>query len=228
MVASPCPLPAPTESDLHAAFLTLLPKIEIHANVYFRQFRCPEQRADKVAETVAVAWQWYRRLAERGKDVNGFLITFIRLAARAVRSGRRLCGMERAKDVLSPVAQRRHGFRAEPLPQATQRSHDCLQSLIRGQAELDAYEERLQDNLITPPPDAAAFRIDFPEFLGGLSQRDRELAMFLSLGHGPSTAATRFGLSAGRVSQLRQAWCGQWRRFQGEEAGNREELAVPA
>jgi hypothetical protein len=226
MVESTCPLP--TESDLQTAFLSLLPLIENHARVYFRHLPCADQKADKIAETVAVAWQWYRRLAERGKDVNQFVITFIRLAARAVRSGRRLCGMEKAKDVLSPRAQRRHGFRAEPLPQATQRSHECLQALIRGQQELDAYEERLQDNLVTPPPDAAAFRIDFPEFLGGLSERDRALAMFLSLGHRPSAAATRFGLTPGRVTQLRQAWCGRWRSFQGEGAGNREELAVSA
>jgi len=206
----------------------LLPKIERHACIFFRHIRCDDQRADKVAETVAVAWQWYRRLAERGKDVNQFLMTFVFLAARAVRSGRRLCGMERAKDVLSPRAQRRHGFRAEPLPQSTRRSHDCLHALIRGQQEMDAYEERLQDNMVTSPAEAAAFRIDFPEFLGGLSQRDRELAMYLSLGHRASAAATRFGLTPGRVTQLRQGWCGQWRRFHGEEAGDRKELAVPA
>jgi hypothetical protein len=69
MVSSTCPLPAPAESDLQTGFLSLLPMIENHARVYFRHFPCPEQRADKVAETVAVAWQWYRRLAERAKDV---------------------------------------------------------------------------------------------------------------------------------------------------------------
>ena len=32
-------------------------------------------------------------------------------AARAVHSGRRVCGHEKVRDVLSPVARRRHGFR---------------------------------------------------------------------------------------------------------------------
>jgi len=165
VVASTCPLPR----DLQAAFLTdLLPKIESHARVFFRHIRCDDQRADKIAESVAVAWQWYRRLAERGKDVNQFLITFIRLAARAVRSGRRLCGMERAKDVLSPRAQRRHGFRAEPLPQSTRRSHDCLHSLIRGLATKRSWRcrHRCRAAALNSPP----------------GRRSRRSALFLSVG----------------------------------------------
>jgi len=78
----------------------------------------------------------------------------------------------------------------------------------------------------TPPPDAAAFRIDFPRFLGGMSERDRALAMFLSLGHSATRAADKFGLSCGRVTQLRQQWHENWRRFVGEETG--EECGQPA
>ncbi len=36
-------------------------------------------------------------------------------AARAVKSGRLLCGQDNAKDVLSPSAQRRHGFQVARL-----------------------------------------------------------------------------------------------------------------
>jgi hypothetical protein len=60
--------------------------------------------------------------------------------------------------------------------------------------------------------------IDFPHFLAGLSPRDRELAMYLSMGHGGKRAAARFGVSAGRVSQLRRGWATAWRRFQGEDS----------
>jgi hypothetical protein len=66
-------------------------------------------------------------------------------------------------------------------------------------------------------PDAAAFRLDFPQFLGDLSARDRQLAMFLSLGHSAKKAAERFSLSQGRITQLRQQWCREWQRGQGEE-----------
>jgi hypothetical protein len=54
---------------------------------------------------------------------------------------------------------------------------------------MDAYE-RLQDNLVTLPPEAAAFRIVFAQFLGGLSERDRELVMYLSRGTEKQLALT--------------------------------------
>src|SRR5439155_11150808 len=83
---------------------------------------CPDTRANKLAECEALAWKWFLRLHEQGKDVNQFLMAFIFLVARAVKSGRRACGMERTDDVLSPVAQRRHDFTVEALPSSTRRS----------------------------------------------------------------------------------------------------------
>ena len=169
-----------------------------------------------------MAWKWFLRLHEQGKDINQFLMAFIFLVARAVKSGRRACGMERADDVLSPVAQRRHDFRVEPLPASTRRSFEALYGLIKGQQDIDAYEERLRDNTVTPPPDAAAFRIDWSHFLATLSERDRQLAHFLSLGHRAKVAAKKFKLSPGRITQLRQRWCKEWRAGQGEDAAARE------
>src|SRR4029077_15661571 len=88
-------------------------------------------------------------------------------------------------------------------------------AVVKGQQALDAYEERLADNTVSPPPEAAAVRIHFPRFLADLSPRDRELAMYLSLGHGGKRAAARFGVSAGRVSQLRRRWATGGRRIPG-------------
>src|SRR6266576_1447088 len=119
MIASTRSVNASTASQLHAAFLVLLPKLQTHAAVYFRDVRCPDQKADKLAECEALAWKWFLRLHEQGKDIHQFLMAFIFLVARAVKSGRRACGMERADDVLSPVAQRRHSFTVEALPSST-------------------------------------------------------------------------------------------------------------
>ena len=201
---------------LHARFLRLLPKIVTHARIVFRGVRCPLKQEDKVQECVALGWKWFLCLSERGKDVFDFPMAFAALLARAVKCGRRLCGQERARDVLSPVAQARHGFRVERLPASTRSPHEHLYADPHGQALLDALEERLRDNTVTPPPDAAAFRVDWPLFLVGLTQRDRDLALFLSLGHSGKAAAAKFGLSPGRVTQLRQRWCREWRACQGE------------
>lgn len=200
--------------QLHARFLDILPRIQTHAQIRFHHLRCPGRRDDAVAEVIAVAWKWFLRLDEQGNDVTEFVTTLADYAVRHVRSGRRLCGQEKIKDVLSPRAQRLKNFRVAELPFSTQRSHETVYGDPHGQDGIDVFEERLRDNTVTPPPDAAAFRIDWPRFVGTLSERDSQLADFLSLGYSGREAAQKFNLSPGRVTQLRQGWCKGWGDFQ--------------
>jgi hypothetical protein len=201
---------------LQTQFLALLPRIKLHANFSFRHIRCPETRQENIAETIGLCWKWFRRLRECGKDPSRFPSALAAYATRAVRCGRRVCGMERAKDVLSPRAQLRYGFTVERLPHSLATPHEDLYGEANGQRQQDEYEERLRDNTRTPPPEQAAFRIDWPKFLQTLTARDRKLAWFLSLGHSAKAAAAKFNLSPGRVTQLRQQWCREWRCRQGE------------
>jgi len=46
----------PTTSALHAGFLQLLPRLQIHGRVYFRHLKCRQRRQDTVAEMTALAW----------------------------------------------------------------------------------------------------------------------------------------------------------------------------
>jgi hypothetical protein len=222
MIASLSAFPATDTDNLQARFLALLPKIERCARFYFRHITCSAKRSDRIAETVGLCWKSFVSLAERGRDAAEFVTTLVALAVRAVNSGRRVGRQESAVDVMSNVAQHRHGFEVESLPISTRTSQESIYAVVRGQEELDAYEERLQDNAVTPPPDAAAFRIDFPHFLGGMSERDRALAMFLSLGHSATRAADKFGLSPGRVTQLRQRWHEDWHRSEDEATAERQ------
>jgi DNA-directed RNA polymerase specialized sigma24 family protein len=189
---------------LHAAFLAILPRIETHARICFRHLGCPQSRDDAVAETVALAWQSYLRLVERGKDPADFASTFADYAARAVRRGRRVCGQEAGQEVLSPTAQARHDFMVRRLPAGP--------STLEG----SPLEEALLDNAITPPPDAAAFRIDFPAWLATWPERDRRLIETLGLGERTLVLADRFGLTPGRISQKRREYHGDWERFCGD------------
>ena len=102
---------------LHARFLMLLPRIETHAKIYFRDIRCADKRADRIAETIAVSWKWFVKLDDRGKDATQFVSAIAILAAKAVRSGRRLAGMEKAKDPLNMRTQQRRGFFVKRLPE---------------------------------------------------------------------------------------------------------------
>jgi hypothetical protein len=53
--------------QLHSQFLPILPRIERHARVYFRQFS-PVKKEEAVADVIALRWKWFRRLVQRGKD----------------------------------------------------------------------------------------------------------------------------------------------------------------
>jgi hypothetical protein len=212
------PAPLPPADRLHAVFLAILPRLQLHAEVCFRHLKCPAKE-DAAQEVLALSWKWFVRLTERGKDVFQFPMAFAATVARAVKCGRRLCGQERARDVLSPLAQARHGFRVESLPHSTSTSHERLCAAPLGQQALDAFEERLHHNTQTPVPEQAAFRLDFPAWRCTRSERDRRVIDALTAGSRTKDVSRKFGLTPGRVSQLRRDFLEDWRRFTAEAAG---------
>ena len=200
------PVPSgPSLDALQVAFLDLvLPKVVSHGRVYFRHIRCRHQKEELLAEMTGLCWRWHLRLAQRGKDAARFPTALATFAARAVRSGRRLAGMERTKDVLSPLAQRRKGFAVSKLPDGSTLNGSTL-------------SEALRDNTRSPVDEQACFRLDFPAWLRSLPRRDRRLVKGMALGHRTLDLARRFRLSAGRVSQLRREFHREWQRFHGED-----------
>jgi len=206
-------LPTPSLSQLHARFLALLPRIRTHGRVFFRHLKCRDKREDAIAEMVALSWRWFLRLVEKGKDPAAFPATLATFAARAVKCGRRLARMERPKDVLSPRAQQLHDFQVESLPQSTRASFEHLYSLPHGQRRQDAFEDRLRDNTVTPVPDQVSFRMDFPAWLKTRTERDRRVVQDLMVGERTQDVADKYGLTAGRVSQLRRDFMEDWLRF---------------
>jgi hypothetical protein len=67
-------------------------------------------------------------------------------------------------------------------------------------------------------PDQVIFRIDFPVWRGTRSERDRRVIDELMAGGRTKDVSRMFGLSPGRVSQLRRDFLEDWRRFT-EEVG---------
>jgi hypothetical protein len=191
--------------QLHATFLTLvLPKVLSHGQVWSRHIKCPHRRDDFIAEMVGLSWKWFVRLVERGKDPTEFPTALAGYAARAVRSGRRVAGQEKPKEVLSPVAQARHNFLVEKLP-----DHETLTSNLLTLA--------LQDNRKSPPDEQCAFRLDFPAWLALLGDRNRRIAEDMMLCERTLDLADRHGISPARVSQLRREFRQDWLQFCGDE-----------
>jgi hypothetical protein len=191
-------------THLHTVFLAdVLPRVLAHGRVYFRNVKCHHTKEELLAEMRALCWKWYVSLIRRGKNVLAFVSVLATYAARAVHSGRRVCGHEKAKDVLSPVAQRLHGFAVGKLPDFSTLDGSPL-------------EEALIDNTVSPVPEQVAFRIDFPAWRLTHWERDRRLIDTLMLGERTKDVSRLFGLSQGRVSQKRRQFLEDWRRFCGE------------
>jgi hypothetical protein len=201
------------QSALQNQFLALLPAIETHGNSYFRYLKCPHRKADALQEMRALAWKWLVRLVQRGKDINEFLATFNTFLGKAVISGRRLAGMLNAKDVMCHLNQKRNGFTVESLPSSPRMNHETLYGLPHGQQGQDAFEERLQDNTITPVPDQVQFRLDFPAWMKTLTGRERRIIRAMARNEQTKDLSREFDLSPGRISQLRQEFRQDWNRF---------------
>jgi hypothetical protein len=185
-----------------------MPRIELHARIFFRHVVCPNKREDFVAETLALAWKWFLRLEEKGKDASTFAATFASLAAKAAGSGRRICGQESAKDVFCTASQNKRGFRVTRLPQY---------SSVLG----SVWQEALEDNTISPVPEQVAFRCDFPRWRSTHRERDRRIMDKLMQGQSTAITSRRHGLSPSRISQLRREFKTDWERFCADSAADR-------
>lgn len=203
------PLEQPALERLQSDFLKLLPRIQLHAKICSRHLACSHQKAEFIAEVIALTWLWFTRLRAQGKDPDQYPSVLATYAARAAGSGRRLCGQEKAKDALSPRAQKRHGFSVESLP-----SYSSLNGNV--------WDEALQDNMTTPVPEQVSFRCDFPEWRRTRTERDRRIIDTMMSGERTLAIAKRFGLSPARISQMKRELHEDWEKFCAEPAEQAE------
>jgi len=140
-----------------------------------------------------------------GKSVSRLLEAPI----RQVREGRRVGNRLNVREVLSKYAQQHKGF--------------VVERLDHFDDEEGQWQEVVVEDHTAGPADIARTRIDFSDWLGSLKRRDRRIAEFLANGETTTTAAKKFKVSAGRISQLRRELAESWRAFVGDEPE-----AVPA
>lgn len=201
--------PAPTGPAAGEAFAAALPRVRAVARFATRRVPCPDAREELEAEAVALAWRAYVALLRRGKDPATFVTTLARRAAQAVLNGRRVCGADKIRDALSPLARLRGRVRVDRLGDRVVADRRRRPGEVVA-AELVAADPRVR------VPDQAAFRVDFPRFRGGLPGAKRAALDLLAAGWGTGAAAARLGVSAGRVSQLRRELAEGWAAFHDE------------
>jgi len=181
----------------------MLPTIVKHAKIAFSRLR-PESRSEAVQEVVANCCRAYVRLVELGKVSLAFPNVLARFGVKQTRDHRKVGGKLNVRDVMSRYCQNRKGV--------------FVARLDKFNLQDDCWEEAVvQDTRNSPVPEIVAFRVDFADWLKSLKRRDRRIAEFLSLGNRTSDTARKFGVSAGRVSQLRRELAASWKQFTGEE-----------
>ena len=212
------PLPAATPQT-NDAFLKLLSAVETHALIAFRHFPAAD-REEAVAESVAGAFVNFVSAARRGKLHVVTPATLARYGVLHTKCGSHVGGsLDGAKDVMSPRAQRRGGFRIVRLPWDDPRAYHCLKAPDQHVWRLAMMHDRR-----TPPPEQAAFRIDWSSFMSRQSDRTRTALAMLAAGHKQTEVADKLGVTPAAVCQRMSRARREWAVFQGT---NCEETSAP-
>jgi hypothetical protein len=184
-----------------ATFLTLLPQIQEQARFAFRDEKI-EQRQELIAEVVANCWVAFVRLVERGLMDVVYATPLAQYAVRQVRDGRRVGAKLNVHDVSSRYAQRTNHFRVERLDHVDNEDQEWREVLI---------EDRRAG-----PSETAAARVDISAWFDTLPAHKRRVAETLARSETTKATARRFGVSSGRISQMRRELESTWHEFQGE------------
>jgi hypothetical protein len=182
-------------------FLALAPRIKQHARIAFRGLD-PEARAEAEQEVLCNALVAFVRLHQLGRTNLAYASPLANHSVLQVRDGRHVGGHLNSREVLERRAQRLKHFHVE--------------SLDRFDPD-EGWIEAVVEDPHTPVFDQVWFRLDFPAWLKTLTARDRKIALKLASGEKPGRVAHIFGITPGRVAQLRREFYEKWNRFHGED-----------
>jgi hypothetical protein len=201
MIATPKPRKHKVTPKHQEMFLTMLPSITRVARQAFSD-RDPEAREEAAAEVVAHAYLMFVGLVERGKEALAYPSVLAMFGVKRVRIGRQAATPQNVRDVSSMFCQLQKRI--------------AVERLDRYDREDKAWHEILVEDHRAGPAETAAARIDVGNWFKSLTPRDRKIANFQAAGNATGETAERFGVSAGRISQLRRKFMESWEGFQGE------------
>jgi len=195
------PVKRPSVPKWHEAFLGMMPAIKTHARVAFRHWG-GEAREEAIQEALCNACCAYARLVELNKTDLAYPTVLARFAVAQVKDGRKVGGHLNIKDVLSEYCQQKKGI--------------VVEGLDHFDEEENAWCEILVEDRRAGPADTAASRMDFAAWLRSLPSKLRKITKVLATGETTTAVARKFGVSAGRISQIRSELADFWNAFHGE------------
>ena len=181
-------------------FLAVLPAVQSHAMVCFRRLR-PDARAEAMADTIARAFVDYGCLAKRNRLAHAYAGSLASFAVQRVRGHRQVGSRQNSKDVLNPLTHQKKGI--------------TVNSLSPWCGKEDTWRDLVLESRRVSPADQACFNVDFQEWLKRWPQRHRQIIGYLASGHRVKAVARKFGVTEGRVSQMRDQYRRSWEQFQG-------------
>jgi hypothetical protein len=189
-------------------FLRMLPSIRRQAQTAAKDVPF-HRREEFIQDVLTAAFALFARLVERNLTELAYPTSLARYSIARVRSGRAIGASLNSRDVLSRQAQQLRGFSVLSL--------EIIADQCRG-----AWRQTLADRRQYSPADAAAFRLDFEDWMNRLSLRKRAVATGLAQGDTTSTAAKHFRVTDARISQIRRELEAHWQSFQeGERSVSR-------
>jgi hypothetical protein len=177
-------------------FAALLPGIGRQLHYDFSRLG-REAAEEAVQEGIANCLQAFVRLQQQNRAEDAKASSLARFAARQVRSGRTVGSRLNSHDPLSRYAQIKNGLRVNRFESA-ELSHSIEEALVDRRTSI---------------PQRVALRIDLPSWLGTLSRNLQRIASDLALGFSTGEVAAKYGLTAGRVSQIRRELYKSWHEF---------------
>ena len=188
---------ATRESDWQTSFAAMLPEVVQNLQRAFCRLDY-SSKEEAIGEAVMHSLLVYVRLHEQGRAEAATPSSLAWYSSRHVKRGR-------------PTAGRMNG--KEPLSRYGQISND-----IEVERQAGNWIDTLVSDKRAEVADQVAAKMDFSAWFATLTKRMKEIAKDLAFGCSTSEVATKHGLTAGRISQLRRVLEKSWAAFQQEAA----------
>jgi hypothetical protein len=185
------------ETSWQTRFVTMLPEIQQRLGRAFRHLNA-EAREDSIEEAIVHSLLSYSRLHERGRAESASPSSLAWYATLQVKRGRPAGNRMNGKEPLSRYAQLGNGIRI-----------DQMQS---------NWIDTMVEDKRASVTDQVAAKMDVGAWFATLTKRMREIAKDLAFGFTTSEVATKYGVTAARISQLRRTLEASWAAFQQESA----------
>jgi hypothetical protein len=183
------------ESNWQTAFVAMLPEIQYWLGMAFCRLD-PEAREDAIEEGVVHSLLAYARLHDQGRAEVATPSSLAWYSSRHVKRGRPAGGRMNGKEPLSRYGQISNNIQVERQPSQW----------------IDAMVEDKRASVV----DQVVAKLDVAAWFATLTKRMKQIAKDLAFGCSTSEVAKKYGVTAGRISQLRRSLEESWATFQQE------------